>query len=380
MTYTRYTHALDIMYENLDAFISEDKWKHKKIVIFGTSKVASMMIHYLTVNRRPPYAIIDNSQNRQNQIIYGLSVYKPEHLLLPFQDDYVILIASGHQEEMRKQLENMGYVMNIHIFYALDFLSVLEDYSFVDRSGYTEMSEEDLKKEQLSVLKYLKKICEANNIQYYLAYGTLLGAVRHKGYIPWDDDIDVYVYEKDIPKLCSLLQDDKDFGIISSVNGCDYYDEYHLMVSHHSILDTNHFPIQLSTGVSIDIFPLCAIPGEPDEFARYCREIKNLEMEKWNKLYSKSECLKAANKLHDFMVQYPPEECTNVGCLLSFAYTRDVYPKEYFQPAQLIFEGELFSVPENYDAVLTKLYGDYMTPPPPEKRLGHHFFRAYYKQ
>ena len=70
----------------------------------------------------------------------------------------------------------------------------------------TEISVEELKKLELDILKYLKNVCSENGLTYYLAFGTLLGAVRHKGFIPWDDDIDVWMPREDYEKLKIIMR------------------------------------------------------------------------------------------------------------------------------------------------------------------------------
>lgn len=69
-----------------------------------------------------------------------------------------------------------------------------------------EINVEELKQIQLDILKFVDKFCKENNLKYYLAYGTLLGAVRHKGYIPWDDDIDIIMFREDYENICNFFQ------------------------------------------------------------------------------------------------------------------------------------------------------------------------------
>lgn len=198
--------------------------------------------------------------------MFGLSIFSPEILSKSKNDNTLVLIASGFQEEMIKQLEDMGYIYGKHILKVIDLPELMKDYSFVDRTGYIPLSDAEIKQSQLNVLKKAKQICEENGLRYYLAYGTLLGAVRHKGYIPWDDDIDIYIPIKDMKKFIEKVNEDKNFGIVSSCVEMDYYSNFSMMYDCNNICDSNHFPMQLTFGISIDIFPLFGLPDNKEEF------------------------------------------------------------------------------------------------------------------
>ena len=108
---------------------------------------------------------------------------------------------------------------------------------------------------QLNILREIHKICEENNLRYYLAYGTLLGAVRHKGFIPWDDDIDIVMPRPDYIRFFEIAKSDT----------CDFYsieknDEYIYSFGKASRKNTVIIPdgmrCKIELGISVDIFPL----------------------------------------------------------------------------------------------------------------------------
>lgn len=371
--------ALTAFYRGLDNLAEGEVLKDKYVIMFGSSLVAGMVISYLNMKGIIVDAIVDNDKTRENTQVCETVIYSPEKFKYEFYDNAAFLICSFWQNEMISQLKNYGYA-DRHIFQIFDYEAVLKDYSFADRTGYKKMDMNQVKHCQTGILKHLDKVCRANNIRYFLAYGTLLGAVRHKGFIPWDDDVDVLVELKDLYRLCEIMESDRDYGLISCINTPGYFEQYSLMVDRHTVSDINTFPTQISTGVSIDIYPLCGLPSEEDEYNQYVKKLKQLEMRRCAKMYSPMECKKACNELLSLMSQYDYDNCSYAGCLLSPYYLRERVEKEvYGKGSVLEFEGIKLAVPARPDALLAKIYGDYMVLPPKEQRQGHHFFKAYFE-
>ena len=381
MEYTIHTNAIDKFYKKLDE-VSNNLEENNKIVIFGTNKISGMMAHYLENKGLVIHGLIDNDSSRHGKKIFGIGVYSPEDLLKEFDDNYRILIVSGHQKSMVEQLETMGYIYDKNIIVVIDLNKEMNDYSYVDRSNCIELTDKEIKERQVKALKHLKKVCDANNIKYYLAYGTLLGAVRHKGFIPWDDDVDVFVELEDLKKLNEVMKNDKEYSLISFVDeNSDYCDEISLFVDNSAIMDNNHFPIQLSTGITMDVFYLSGIPDDEEEMMEYALKAKELEQIKWNKYYSKEECKKAVKDVLDFLSKYKFGETKRVGSVLSPYFLREIFDYESFaNPIELQFEDVTLKCPSDYDSYLKQIYGeDYMTPPPEDKRGGHHSYKIYKK-
>ncbi|MBR1741774.1 MAG: LicD family protein [Lachnospiraceae bacterium] len=371
--------ATKLFYSNLERLARETLGTEEKCVVFGSSRISGMIIYYLeNVQKLPVDAIIDNSKYNQGKNIYGKSVFSPEvYLESGKKKDVIILIASGYQDDMIRQLEAMGYQMEKEIFKVIDLPEVMSDFSFFDRSGYQEMDPGKVQKIQLEVLHHLKEICDRHDIRYFLEGGTLLGAVRHHGYIPWDDDIDVYVVQKDMMRLAEVLKDDPDYELLSCANCDDYFDEGSLFVNTSVLVDLNRFPTQLQTGLSIDVFPLCGMPTGDAEIEKYLTKSKALNQNKWNHLYDADLIKKAAKEEWEFMLSYDFDACENVGFTIGAHGTREIFKKECFDRMDIMFEGELHRVPKGYDTYLTQFYGNYMELPPVEKRTGHHFYKIY---
>jgi lipopolysaccharide cholinephosphotransferase len=381
MDYIRYTSAIEHLYENLDKIIQDGTLNGRAIYMFGSSKVASMIIYYLKEKNIKLKGIIDNNPKCMGNIIFGLKISAPSILADTWDDKNLVLIASGHQDAMIKQLEDMGYVYGKHMIKVLDIPKEMGDYSFVDRTGYRALSDEEVRKSLLNVLRCVKTVCERNGLQYYLAYGTLLGAVRHKGFIPWDDDIDIYIPTNQLNQFIEAVKKEKGFNIISAAVGDDYYDAISLMYDRSNICDSNHFPMQISAGVTIDVFPLFGLPDDEMELKKYDQELKEAELDMLNLMYDKEACSMASKKFFHLMEKYDITTTGKIGNILSSHQLKEFFPKEWFSNGTMLeFEGEQYCVPANYDSYLHIIYDDYMQLPPEKERKRHHFFHVYQKK
>lgn len=372
--------ARKVLYDNLQKLIDEGAFTGKKIFMFGANKIASMIISFLEHNNIKMTGIVDNDRKSTGLRLMDLTIELPEELL-KYGKDIIVLIASSWQNEMIKQLEDMGYSTDENIIKVIDLPLVLSDYSFVERTGYIEMKKEDIKKHQLEMLKFLRDLCTQNNINYYLGYGTLLGAVRHRGFIPWDDDVDVYVKDEDVDKLADLVNATERYQLITCKNCKGFFDNVFMMVDKETVMDINNFPLQATTGLNIDIFPLYGLPDNETELKEYAEKIKLLEMEKWNCLYDEEECHKAAMMMCEYLENYKYKDSEEVGVFYGSYFTKNHFKKEWFEEKEYLeFENEVFCVPKGYKDVLSRMYGDYMTPPPPEKREAKHYYNVYYSK
>ena len=260
----------------------------------------------------------------------------------------------------------------------------------------------------VDILKEFIKICEENNLRYYTSGGTALGVVRHKGIIPWDDDIDVNMPRPDYERFLDICskRDMGNYEIVTAYNTPNYPLYFSKMCNKNTTLvEDAHTPCVI--GLYIDIFPLDATADNLDEaYAMMCRfqKIKNrleaistrvsfwsylqllLKPHDWGRFvyktigflarssYRKSllKKLDAIAKSHSF------ETAKNVVLYPGPYGRRDIYSKEWFSDGtELPFEGLMVSVPKSYDTYLKHLFGDYMQFPPEEQRKSHHT-KAYY--
>lgn len=378
--YIRYHKAFDALYKKLDGLIAGGAFQGKYVVMFGTSNIAGIIIYYLRIHGIETDAIIDNDKTRAGTVVYGTKVFTPQDCLSEYRSDAIILLASIFQEEMAKQLENFGYRRGEQIAVVLDMRRELEDYSYADRSGYTELSPQEVRESQLRILTNLDVVCRENGLRYYICGGTLLGAVRHRGYIPWDDDIDVVMPFTDIKRLSGLLGKDGDFSLISCFDSTlAHYDTISFLTDNTVVCDCNNEFPQMTTGLTVDLFPFIGVPDDAAEQTEYLRKMKELDMLKWNSMYDSAEVKRAFGNQLDYMLQFDYDSYELIGNVLSRYFVKDIFPREWFeQTVRLPFESVTLTAPHNYDGYLKKLYGDYMQLPPVEKQVGEHHYKAYW--
>lgn len=263
---------------------------------------------------------------------------------------------------------------------------------------------DEQKKIQLNMLKYIKSICEENSITYFLGGGTLLGAIRHKGYIPWDDDIDIMLPRKDYNKLKNVFNDlkNEEYKLLSYENCDSYYYPFAKIVNTKTkLIEYNQEEIE-ELGIYIDIFPIDEIPDEEKErkkvfkkFVFYNRLLKCYKHKDFSYL-SKSkisifvkQILKSIInifKLKNNILNNIDKICTKytntntVACITGVYFEKEIMPKSYISDYVMVeFEGEEFKAPIGYDEYLTKHYGDYMKLPPKEKQVSNHNTKVFWR-
>ncbi|MBU1066157.1 LicD family protein, partial [bacterium] len=243
-----------------------------------------------------------------------------------------------------------------------------------------------LRKAQLRILDILIEvdiICKKHNIQYWLDYGTLLGAVRHGGFIPWDDDLDISIPRKDYVKLCKLLMDELPENLVFQDETTDnnYFLKFAKVRDRNSFLDD---PIMRNRGIKehglyIDIFPLEKLFSKKMKtFIEYIygnvyRRYKKFYPSKWKYisgilLLLFAKCLIMIIRFLSFII---PTKKYFTGCGAPFYYQHTYYFKYIFPCQTIVFEGYTFNAPNDPHLYLQNIYGDYLKIPPKEKRIIH---------
>lgn len=277
---------------------------------------------------------------------------------------------------------------------------------------------EEQKQLALAILKSIADFCDKQGLRYYLAYGTMLGAVRHKGFIPWDDDIDIMMPREDYNKFLANYNGYNEFYRVCSIEKDDLYPYTMAKVfdQRTKLQDFTLWKQYPYAGVFVDIFPIDGLPltaEEQNKLFNY-QQFLNLLVHGSCMRYafshhyvdSKDSCTKikalsrtilkfvAITLMHPLSTQklvkkvnkeaskYPFETSTNVSVLIDCASgnKREILPREIFEnPCSYHFEQYQFKGIANYDVYLTHLFHNYMEMPPVNRRLPHHNFKVYWR-
>lgn len=271
-----------------------------------------------------------------------------------------------------------------------------------------EMTLVEIHNVQIEILQKIHDFCKERGLRYSLGGGTLLGAVRHQGYIPWDDDIDIMVPRPDYNILINEFQVDN-----GGITVQDYHTDERFPLIWARFFDNRTKLVSTNSvgGVFVDVFPIDGLPT-PDKILDYRKKMLayKVKLRRTTRLHSDAlHELRKVSKLHSNIIYY----------YLKYSVSKVIYPKrqmvikeidnffntyffdtsnyagaivgtygekEYMEAevfksyTELPFEGRMFMCIENYDAYLKKHYGDYMQLPPKEKQVTHHRFKVYWKE
>ncbi len=364
-------------------FISTQFKKGTVVYFFGASNINSFFGGYIEENC-PDLMVggyLDNNKAIQGKCACGLEIISPD-MLHENDGKTIIVLATSHNDEMLVQLESKGYFLGNGVYIALD-MREYPRWFYPFKKDIPQLSEEEVKKHQLENLLFFRDFCNEHGIRYYLAYGTMLGAIRHRGYIPWDDDIDVYIYESDMDKIEKLINEDDDssYQIISYKNTNIFIFHHILLVNTDVVKERNLFPTYYTTGVSIDIWPLYGVDADDKLRQEKAWTIfeENLQMQYSYGLQRPDIRTHMKNAVKEFCTPII-DETKYIGCIYSPYMSKDVLKREWFEEEEMVtFENHQFKIPKGYDQILKQIYGDYMKLPPENKRVHQHVCRHYLK-
>lgn len=266
-----------------------------------------------------------------------------------------------------------------------------------------EINLEELKKNQLEILSEVHSFCENNQIHYSLCGGSLIGAVRHKGYIPWDDDIDIMMPRPDYEKFRNLFNKDNNSGLkfIDCFNDIQYFQPFGKVINTKTkLIESYDRPVD-AMGINIDIFPIDGLPSRGKEREKFwkkilrLRNINSIIYQKENPnvkgikkiardiLYYIFKFLPAnyyAKKINFLAMKIPFDKSDTVADTVFGYGKKEENPYSNFDSyVELPFEGFSFKVCVGYKIYLENIFGNYMQFPPVEQQVAKHKFSCYWR-
>lgn len=273
-------------------------------------------------------------------------------------------------------------------------IKLLKDSGYLKYLEYDDEVLKHLQSLELMVLKDFIKICDENNLTYFIYGGSLLGAIRHKGFIPWDDDIDVIMFREDYEKFKKIFlsKPNEKYELLTN----ETYEDYFFLFLKLKLKGTKFEEwwvnqVNFNLGINIDIFVLDDVPNSSIKCfiqTKLCRFLERLLTLSTIKLVDYPFLVQTiSNITHSILkiLRIKPIKITNLCLKLLTRYKNSqrvcdicalnhpqIYNRDYYGIGKKIrFEDIEVNAPENSHAILEQIYGDYMKLPPEEERYNH---------
>lgn len=271
-----------------------------------------------------------------------------------------------------------------------------------------ELTPSEVQEETLHVVETISSICQKSNSSWFTFYGSLIGAVRHRGFIPWDDDFDIAMLRADFDRFVDYCHSHEDalkaegYRLIDKSNSPDYPFNIPRFCDIRYRMETKEYP-DAGMGVFVDIYPLDSVGDDPvgaekrvvwkKKLYTICAASASLHKPiesrggAAQKLIKYALYLYSRNKnAHEFFYRFDrlPDRFNKdgryVACLV-WEMDFCAYPKEWFDTLiDVPFESITVKIPQEYDRILRAYYGDYTTLPPEEERRPTHDYKLFRKE
>ena len=264
---------------------------------------------------------------------------------------------------------------------------------------------QEIQKTELELLLKYDAVCREKGLRYSLGGGTLLGAIRHRGFIPWDDDIDVMMPRPDYEAFLQICRTEAvPFRLVTYETVEGYYGLFAKIWDPATVIQDEVMDVPYEIGVNMDVFPIDGLGASEREALKifkktaWNREMLNAVL--WKRYFrSKTHSIlvepirltmfvlsrftdpkKLLRQVDEENLKHPFEDAAYAGCVCGSYREQEIMTKETFENyIDTEYEGHSLKAIRNYDEYLTKHYGDYMQLPPEEKRQTHHTYRAYWR-
>lgn len=381
------------------------KWyknQGKKIAIWGGGLKGSAFLQLVDPNNKYISLVIDIKEKKAGEYLLGREIVSC-YDLKNREIDVIFMMSQKY------------FVQNYNILKDEGIHSFLHDVDEIakNRLSYEEIKahkdmEDDIQKKidttkliqnhLLPLLKEVDRVCKEYQIPYFLCAGSALGAVRHKGFIPWDDDIDIGMLRKDYERFLQIADESlaKGFLLMDANRAPNYYVCHAKVFRNHTALvnrETSH--LKIHHGFYLDIFPFDIIPEKEELQDKMYWEQKSArglytKMKKKQKYLGKNifkkyianenyyllklkSDKKLLDRIHTILTQYINDKPMWIADFFA-PYNKKLFfqYEDIFPVVEGEFEGENYPIPRNVDRYLTIMYGDYMTLPPENKRFVKH--------
>ena len=303
-----------------------------------------------------------------------------------------------------------GQLFESQIMYSTNFINIIFwliiGYGLVvckrdEGIRYQEVTDiREIQQMELGIMEYIHEICQKIGVKYFLAYGSLIGAVRHKGFIPWDDDMDICMLREDYEKLQDYLisNPNERYEVMSYKNNLNYVYPFMKVQDNQTYLLEEDVRIDSNMGIYVDIFPVDGYEDDSvfkDKMTRLIKK-RQLSCYTFKGITNTKSLLNSLIRYISVIIFYftntnkyirgidelaqsrKVSDYEEVDYLIYKDMNKPVWRREWLEQVTTgTFEGKEFMIPKNYHEILTSDYGDYMQLPPVELRFSHHDFQLW---
>lgn len=304
-----------------------------------------------------------------------------EERLCPF-DERVLVICSS-KDCPKAKLEELNYREKVNFFQVYDW----ERDDFVQSmQGKRKMTLKEIQGVEKDMLYIVDQFCRERNIRYWVCGGTLLGTLRHKGFIPWDDDVDIFMPWEEYQIFIKEFKGNNNLSLI--VSGAsdrrNYFELFSKVADNRTLVREDSVFLRKVHPAAIDIFPLIGLPEDDGKRGLFFKQYYELEKTIWEDYYAHNGDLGVYNKWYtaqkEFLESYDFDKSEYVGVLATSYKEKDCTARKVYESTlRMPFEDIEVNVPIGYEEYLDNLYGkDWMELPAEGRRVSHHNMEAYW--
>jgi phosphorylcholine metabolism protein LicD len=350
-----------------------------KVIWFGYTVYIDIIQKALISRGQRIHYVIDNDSNKWGNILEDdLIIFPVEQIAKKYGKNAVFLISSRFEAEMVQQLHKLD-VNPEHIIQlpSKEKSAEMAHNALLERiTGLRKIEPREIQMILLDILKVFANFCEANKLRYFLAGGTLLGAIRHKGFIPWDDDLDVYLPDVDYERFMETFPVGGRYEAWDWRKYPDYISDFGKLSNNNTVVVHGGYPVNRIQPISICVIPLHGYPDDKEAFYRKRKTNINLDLKWYWYQNAREVVLSELQDLRNDIYELKNNNSFDSSPItanthLQFIETWNV-PRRIFEKTVMVdFEGEKFCAPQGWDYYLTHRFGDYMTLPPVSERINH---------